>query len=325
MKSPHDIKRAQREITAALGEDVIEDLKREKRWLDWTAVVVTWVTFGVLIGFLGTLPFLSAWWLVCFVLQSFVILSFAYQMHDIWVHRKVGGRAFSRWMGLVSGLVAFTLAARYTRLHPDHHRYIGTDEDEEYKLDLDTRLRRWLFMTPVGYLLTFRGHLRKERDPKYPAPEGAFEKRPLNPRQLRMHKTEKRAMRYMWGGIAVLAFFFPRFVALGYLLPLAVMLPVSNAVRIILEHAETNPANDFHCATYYRTRPVTRPLLFWGAGDCHLVHHIFPEIPWYNLGKACDVMRPFLVDKGCRERRSIPKLLYGYFIKGEPYRELWSV
>jgi len=324
MKTAHDIKRAQREITDALGQDVLDDLHKEQPLFDWIAVVFSWSAFGALIYLLGKLPF-GPWFVVCCIAQAFVLLSFAYQMHDIWLHRRIGGRGFSHWAALVSGMVAFQLAARYARLHPDHHRYVNTDADEEYKLDLDTRWKRWLFMTPIGYLLTFRGHLRRERSPKYPSPEGSFAKRPLNPRQLRLHKVEKTILRYFWGVLAILLILFPRFVGLGYLLPLAVMLPIANGIRIILEHAEVNPENMYHCATYYRTGPVTRPLFFWGAGDCHLVHHIFPEIPWYRLGKACDLMRPFLIDHGVRERRSLPKLLYGYFVKGEPYRALWNV
>ena len=77
-------------------------------------------------------------------------------------------------------------------------------------------------------------------------------------------------------------------VLFGYILPLFVVLPVANALRTILEHAETNPQNLFHCATFYRTGLLTRFLFFWDAGDCHLVHHIFPNIPFYRMGKAVE-------------------------------------
>ena len=87
----------------------------------------------------------------------------------------------------------------------------------------------------------------------------------------------------------------------------------------------TNDKNNYHCATYYRTGFLTRPLFFWDAGDCHLVHHIFPGIPWYRMGKACDTLRPFLLDHGVRERRSIFELTYGYFVKVYEHRTLWPV
>ena len=53
--------------------------------------------------------------------------------------------------------------------------------------------------------------------------------------------------------------------------------------RLILEHAERDPANVFNCGTYYRTGIVSGPLFFWDAGDCHVVldvdeHRGFHEV-----------------------------------------------
>jgi fatty acid desaturase len=110
----------------------------------------------------------------------------------------------------------------------------------------------------------------------------------------------------------------------GFLLPALFGLPVANTLRTILEHSETNPENNYHCATYYRTGFLTRPLFFWDAGDCHLVHHIFPGIPWYRMGEACDALRPFLLEHGVRERRSLLELVKGYFVDVRPHRSLWA-
>jgi len=65
-------------------------------------------------------------------------------------------------------------------------------------------------------------------------------------------------------------------------------------------------------------------LFFRDAGDCHLVHHIFPNIPFYKVGKAADLFHPFLLRQGVRERRSLLALLWGYFARVEPHRALWS-
>jgi len=114
------------------------------------------------------------------------------------------------------------------------------------------------------------------------------------------------------------------FTILGYIVPITLILPIANVFRTILEHAETDPGNDYHCATFYRTGLLSRPLFFWDAGDCHLVHHIFPHIPFYNMGDAVDLFRPFLISKGVRERRSLLALAYGYFIRNERHRALWT-
>ena len=87
---------------------------------------------------------------------------------------------------------------------------------------------------------------------------------------------------------------------------------------------ETNPANPLHCATYYRTGPFSRFLFFWDGGDCHLVHHLFARIPFYRMGEATELMRPYLERQGVRERRSFWSLLHGYYVRVEPHRSLRS-
>ena len=43
-----------------------------------------------------------------FFLQGFVIMAFGYLLHDVCVHRKFGGKRFSYWLSLVSGILSFT-------------------------------------------------------------------------------------------------------------------------------------------------------------------------------------------------------------------------
>ena len=112
---------------------------------------------------------------------------------------------------------------------------------------------------------------------------------------------------------------------LGFLLPLLIIAPVASVLRLILEHAEINPQNVYHCATFYRTGVISRPLFFWDAGDCHIVHHIFPTIPFYRMGKAVELVRPILQRHGARERQSLAALLYGFFILNQPHRALWRI
>jgi fatty acid desaturase len=80
----------------------------------------------------------------------------------------------------------------------------------------------------------------------------------------------------------------------------------------------------YHCATFYRTGFITRPLFFWDAGDCHIVHHIYPGILFYRMGRALRLIAPILKRHGARERRSFLELLHGFFIRVEPHHTLWS-
>lgn len=102
------------------------------------------------------------------------------------------------------------------------------------------------------------------------------------------------------------------------------MTPVVSGLRTILEHSECDPKNVFHCATFYRTGYITGPLFFWDAGDCHIVHHIFPAIPFYRMPAAVKAIAPILKAHGARERRSLLDLLEGWFWRKEEHRTIWS-
>ncbi|MFQ5846020.1 MAG: fatty acid desaturase family protein [Planctomycetota bacterium] len=319
---PHDFSPARKAIVAAIGDAEIRRLHRPNALYDAVSVVGLWGLFGLLIYLLGTLP-IGVAWAACLVLQGFVIMAFGYVMHEHFVHRLVGGRRFSSVMGFLAGFVAHQLKTFYAHTHREHHLHTGVDPDEEYKQDIDTRWKRWLYCTAPGSYLATRRWLRSERPPRWPAPDGTFED-PRDGALRRRIRLERRLRILGWVLIAGAAALWPRFVLLGYVLPFLVTFPVANALRLVLEHAETNPENAYHCATYYRTGPVSRLLFFWDAGDCHLVHHLFPNIPFYRMGRACRILRPLLVERGVRERRSLVELCYGYFVRNEPHRTLWQ-
>jgi fatty acid desaturase len=319
---PHDFRGARRAIVDAIGRETLVALHRANPFLDWLAFGLHWALFGALVWLLGTLP-PGPLWIACFVLQGFVIMAFGYVLHEFFVHRKVGGARFSYWAAVVSGTLCYQPGTLYGFTHGYHHVYTGTDPDEAYKQDLDRRWKRFFVLTPVGYVMAFRRMLANPRPPRYPAPEDAFGK-PRDGKLRRRMRIERRVMVLFWAALGVAAAFAWRFVLFGYVAPLLVALPLANGVRIVLEHAETNPENAFHCATYYRCGPLTRLLFFWDGGDCHLVHHLFPNIPFYNIPKASRLIHPLLLRSGVRERKSLPALCWGYFVRNEPHRALWS-
>jgi fatty acid desaturase len=69
---------------------------------------------------------------------------------------------------------------------------------------------------------------------------------------------------------------------------------------------------------------VTRPLFFWDAGDCHVVHHLYPAIPFHRTGEALSILTPLLKEHGARERRSLVDVIPGYFVRNEPQRSASS-
>lgn len=245
-------------------------------------------------------------WLPSLVLQGFLLQDLGYMMHEFGVHRGLKSARVSDAFGTAMGLPLFTSYTTYRLIHTDHHRHTGAAWDEGYKQGIDTRWNRLLNLTAPG-LLYF------------------LEQPPIHPSSAEAARIvwEKRALYVFAIGVLAALVYFPGPVGLGYLLPLATTLPLASNLRLILEHGESNPDNEFHSGTYYRSGLLMRALFFWDAGDCHLVHHLFPGIPSYRMAEATRLMRPTLLALGVRERNSLAELLHLWFAKGVPHRSLW--
>jgi fatty acid desaturase len=105
-------------------------------------------------------------------------------------------------------------------------------------------------------------------------------------------------------------------------LPYAVVTPVLNSIRIILEHFDLGSGNPLWNGTFYKTGPLTRVMFWWDAGDCHLVHHFYANIPFYRIGYALRVMRPILIRQGVYEHRSLTRLMHQWFAAARAH---WSI
>lgn len=249
-------------------------------------------------------------WILAFVLQGFVLQMPALIFHDAFLHRRLGGEPL-RWVfSCLLMLPLFICPTAYEAFHLEHHRHLGTDSDTEgYKQGVDTSFKRFALATLPGFLLQRR----------WPFPDDA-----LSARMETQLKWERRFLLPMAGVWAFALWSFPQTVFWGFVLPIMITFPIAVAMRILLEHSESDTLNNpFHVAIFYRTGFITRSLLFWSGGDCHLIHHLYATIPAYKAGRAADLIRPVLVEYGVIERTSLLSVLKGYFIKNYPHRTLW--
>jgi len=113
-----------------------------------------------------------------------------------------------------------------------------------------------------------------------------------------------------------------RLLVFGYLLPLAVITPLFNTVRIVLEHFDLGRGNPMWPGTFYRTGFFTRAAFLWSAGDCHVVHHFYPTIPVYRMPQALRLMRPILLREGVHEHASLVPLMADWFSAARAH---WTV
>ena len=299
-----------------LGAKTLKELHSENRALDAAGVLISWGSVAVLFVLLATLP-LGITWCFCFAAQGFALQGLGLLSHDAFIHRRIWGDRGSWIAASISSFPLLLLPTWYLMAHRDHHAHLGTDKDTEtYKQNLDTIWKRILFLTVLGDRMAKLGVLSRT-DRQMPAllPRTDAERRRL--------VTERVGLGVFLLGVGVCAVFWPRYVLAGYVLPLFIATPVASSLRVILEHADVDPANEFHLGTFYRTGMVTRFLFVADSGDCHLIHHVFSHIPWYRMGKATRLMRPILVEKGVAERRSLLQLIAGWFVRGYPHRSLW--
>jgi fatty acid desaturase len=315
-----EYRKARKALLDVLGPEAIARLHRGSPLLDWAAIVVLPALFVTGAMALATWH-LGLVWGLCFVLQGFVIQAFGYVVHDLFVHRRVGGGA-GYYIGAVFELVITFRRTWYALYHLDHHAHMNTPDDPEaYKQDLDCRWKRVLFLTLPGAILAMSRRLKPSQPISPHVAASALA--PPDREAVWCLRFERGLALLALGTAGLTALAWWQLVVFGYLLPLVLVTPIASALRVLLEHAEADDDNVFHCGVFYRTGPVSGPLFFWDAGDCHIVHHIYPAIPFYRIPEALRLMRPILVEHGARER-SLGALLHGWFVRNEAHRTVWS-
>lgn len=311
------LRSAAKAIASEVGRERMRALHCENRMLDAITFLGLWSVLGTLFYLLGTLPF-GGLWLALFVLQGFALQWLGFCSHDLFVHRRAGGERASRLFANICFMPLLLTASFYAASHFDHHLYLGGDRDgEAYKSDFDRRWVKLVYLFGLGTLLvTSRVFRRADAAPVIvPA---------RSPEVLARIQREKQVLRTFMLGVAMASCFWPRMVLAGYALPLLFSLPFASALRIILEHGEMNVENPFHAATCYAAGPLLGTLFMWSVGDAHLIHHLFPNIPYYRLGAARAVIRPILLRQGVIPRTSLLWLLWQWFVRNRRHATIWS-
>lgn len=304
------------EMARALGREQLQALHRANPFLDWGWFAFTWATFAVLWWALARLPIGPAWAALA-ALQALTLFNSFYSVrHDLFLHRRVAGNRGSYLLGVLCSLPLVQPYSELT-LHMDHHKHVGWDLSEEFATDLDKRWKRWFCLTLVGFLLLLG---RRLRSPGAPRPNAGFRFPDWYRRRL---KREKLAHNLFFLALFALSFRYPMGILKGYVLPIAVFGPFVLMLRILFQHGETDPANPFHVAHYWRTPVWARLLLYNTLGDAHLAHHLYQQLPFYRAGRAADRFHALLAARNVPARGFLESLRM-FFIEGREFRTRWS-
>lgn len=290
-------------ISQELGPERLARLHESIPALDIAAILGLFGAFFLCAWQLATGSVSEPLWWLALAVQGDLIMVMAIHNHDAFVHRKLLPTPL-RWV--VSQALAWPAQLRsalYESRHLVHHRALGTDGDTEmHKHGLRGAWRRIVYATPAVIVLRALFYREVAMQPTRAAHGGALRLRWERATRLGLWAIALSSLALDW-----------RWLVFGYLLPFITVTPVLNTIRIVLEHFDLDRENPLWVGTFYRTGPVTRLLFWWGAGDCHMVHHFYANIPFYRMPAALRLIRPILQRQGVYEHRSLPALLRDWF------------
>lgn len=304
------------QIAREIGPSAMRALHRSHPALDALEFVLPWLSVVLLGVALTRVQHIGLWSLLC-LLQGCALQCVGYVAHDVFVHRRRGGRRVAKILANLCWIPILVGATEYESRHLAHHRHPGPmDDGEDYKRDMDRRWVRALFLcAPFTLMIMARRFRRADAvDSSWKPSE----------REARVVRFEKLALALFVALVAASAWLWPRATLLGYVVPLLVAGPIASATRIVLEHGESDPSNPFHAATCYRTGWITQLLFLSSVGDMHLIHHLFPGIPAYRLRAARRLVLPILQREGVPVRESLARILWGWFVDNRPHYSLWN-
>ncbi|MDG1707342.1 MAG: fatty acid desaturase, partial [Emcibacteraceae bacterium] len=259
---------------------------------------------------------------IAFLVSSFALYRAAIFVHEI-VHFKKGSfKSFVTFWNLTAGFPLLIPSFTYYGVHNDHHKRdtYGTTEDGEYlpfgaeegwkiiayvflSLILPFLfLARFLILTPLSWLIPPLGRYAWERASSLTI-DLAYRRPPptkLDGKYWRVQ--EIGATLYAWAG-ALLIYngTFPiKVLIVWYLTTLLVF--TMNSLRTLGAHAYRNPGDvkmsvpDQFLDSVDVTGGILSP--FWAPVGLryHATHHLFPQMPYHNLGTAHDLLVKDLSD-----------------------------
>jgi fatty acid desaturase len=308
------------ELNSYLGPAEIIRAHKPVLWLDYSVVALAVLAFIANFFLLHALVSESV--LVAIfvsIFQGWLVTIFGLLAHDLFVHRRSRLNFIDRLLGILLFLPLLFPFTLYQAGHLRHHRSLGTKDDtERYKQGLNTRFRRLVFTTIIGFQLASLGKFSNGEH------RGYRDLKKLSSEQLNKIKYENIVVFGFLIFVIVMSFVADwRVMLLGFWFPVLVVATFLNSIRILIEHAEVDEANSYWIATAYKTGIFSRILFLADAGDCHLLHHVYARVPWYRMPRLVQLAMPFFIERGVETRDSIWKMFDGWFIRNYPHRSRW--
>lgn len=303
------------------AKSLVKDLSQPKAWIYWTDFTLTALSghtlFIVLLRSADIFPFSGAqlWGIraALFAVVACLFMRMTMFIHEL-VHLPTNGyKGFRIWWNLLCG-IPFLIPSFLYYPHVDHHRrkHYGTDRDGEY-LDLSHRhpshilgfigaalivpfaaYFRFAFMTPISWFFpAFSAWVEKRASSM--VVDIFYLRGDYGPKAKRIMRMQE-VLCFLWCIALVLRApiksgqLVDGFLIQAYLL--SVTLILINNVRTLGAHRWMGDGRELSFeeqlldSVNYPYRPWITEL--WGPVGTryHALHHLFPSIPYHNLGVA---------------------------------------
>ncbi|MDR6226808.1 fatty acid desaturase family protein [Desmospora profundinema] len=277
----------------SFSREIIQEIRRLHRrdnWHGWIAIGSDWFQILITVSVLMILPsYLPLAATVALTLLGLIVIASRQRALEHLLHEASHGNLFknprlNRWVTLwFIAYPTFHSLEEYSRSHMIHHRDLGHDHDPDFiayqKLNIDqlpvpTRQFFWYYVVWNGLRVPFMqipDFLRRIT--------GLFAE-PWS------HRLGRYAFLAAWVGILLQTGWLTTFLLL-WILPQTLILPILRYFGEMSKHAALIDNETILTMTRNRfPHPVEKYLMSAHHDNYHLVHHLFPTIPFYHLSQA---------------------------------------
>lgn len=275
---------ARRKLMKEVGQRIatlrIPNFKR--RMLDFCISGILWSLGILLITFSDfvSLPLRYGFWAAGIILSALALNMAVLLLHEGMHSLLFRNPRLNYWCSVILGAILGISFTVYRKLHFLHHVHLGGKEDpDNYNAYTSSRGLEWLMQYGRLLIGSFLYLLLM--------PALAWKK--ANPEERKRIIVEYSIVIAMLSGII---YFLPNtFVLYCWFMPL-IFVGYFTAVRGLSEHSFVDFTDPFTASRTISSGPVAEFFLL--GVNYHLAHHLFPEIPSYNLRKLHQLIFPRL-------------------------------
>jgi fatty acid desaturase len=302
-----------RDLAGALPAGQLADLQRRRPWRHFLTLARLLVVLSA--GVAGSAHF-DRWfeWVPCSTVSGFALFGFTVMLHEV-VHNTVfkGGSGAHRVLGWLYAFPSGISRTQFTRWHLDHHAQLGDPSADPKRHHLSPkRNARWLkalYLTPALFFIYFRAAGRETST--YP-PE-------VRRRIARERRITVGGQLAILGTIVTLAGGWVAFKV--YVVPYFLVFPVAFTLNRLGQHYDIDPSDPARWGTLVAASRFWDFAFLWSG--YHLEHHYFPGVPFYNLRKLHDLLRPFYAEREM-VATTYRRLLWQWFVNNRPPHASWT-